>query len=175
MYRPTLIPSTALWPPAVPGWATRRGLVTDTAEAAFLAGAALAAVDRLVLGARGGRLDALRMPAGSWAAARTRRRCAMPGICARLMTIWGRLATCFGPFGNLRRGRSRSTRKACPWWSKGSACAGLLSRRALFAWYLMGGASFDPVEDLPAQRLIEKSVDPRRSFRRVSQDGMTWA
>ena len=44
-----------------------------------------------------------------------------------------------------------------------------------FCLYLMGGASFDPVEDLPAQRLIEKSVDPRRSFRRVSQDGMTWA
>ncbi|WP_245278795.1 DUF1403 family protein, partial [Mesorhizobium sp. LSHC420B00] len=35
-------------PPTVPGWATQRGSVTSDAEAAFMAGAALHALDTLV-------------------------------------------------------------------------------------------------------------------------------
>ncbi|MEP9373502.1 DUF1403 family protein [Mesorhizobium sp. KR1-2] len=40
--------ATTLQPPAVPGWARPRGPVTDAAEAAFAAGAALHELDNLV-------------------------------------------------------------------------------------------------------------------------------
>lgn len=40
--------SAPVWVPSIPGWALPRGLVTDPAEAAFLAGAALTSLDNLV-------------------------------------------------------------------------------------------------------------------------------
>ncbi|TIP10651.1 DUF1403 family protein [Mesorhizobium sp.] len=49
MIRPAMSPiASTCEPPAVPGWATQRGPVTSDAEAAFMAGAALHALDTLV-------------------------------------------------------------------------------------------------------------------------------
>ena len=48
MSRPVSIPAPAYVPPVLPGWANPRGPMADVAEAAFLAGAALGALDQLV-------------------------------------------------------------------------------------------------------------------------------
>ncbi|MER8549236.1 DUF1403 family protein [Mesorhizobium sp. M1169] len=49
MIRPAMSPiASTCEPPTVPGWATQRGSVTSDAEAAFMAGAALHALDTLV-------------------------------------------------------------------------------------------------------------------------------
>ena len=48
MSRHVSIPVPAFVPPVLPGWANPRGPVTDVAEAAFVAGAALGMLDQLV-------------------------------------------------------------------------------------------------------------------------------
>ncbi|MGO4408378.1 DUF1403 family protein [Bosea sp. RAF48] len=48
MIGPASTPSAVWRPPAVPGWAVPRGLVTSDVEAAFLAGSALNSLDHLV-------------------------------------------------------------------------------------------------------------------------------
>lgn len=110
MRRPDSTPAPTVMPPAVPGWAVPRAPVADPVEAAFLAGAALNALDNLVraappwAGAWRARLALTCAAAAARQAGRAEDESALrdawvlrqpgddPGPAGRLLAAWRRLA-----------------------------------------------------------------------------------